>query len=33
VLKWDAEGMRASNVPDAQQWIEGTYRKGWELPA
>jgi len=32
-LKWDAEGMRASNVPDAQQWIEGTYRKGWELPA
>ena len=33
VLKWDAEAMRVSNVPEAQQWIEGTYRKGWELPA
>jgi predicted dehydrogenase len=33
VLKWDAEGMRATNLPEAQRWIEGTYRKGWELPA
>jgi predicted dehydrogenase len=33
VLKWDAAGMRASNVPDAQRWIDGTYRTGWELPA
>ncbi|HEU4938867.1 MAG TPA: Gfo/Idh/MocA family oxidoreductase [Vicinamibacterales bacterium] len=33
VLKWDAEAMRVTNLPDAQRWIEGTYRKGWELPA
>jgi len=32
VLKWDADGMKAANVPDAQALIEGTYRKGWELP-
>jgi predicted dehydrogenase len=31
-LKWDAEGMRATNVPEAQPFIEGTYRTGWELP-
>jgi hypothetical protein len=31
-VKWDAEGMTATNVPDAQPFIEGTYRKGWELP-
>jgi len=32
VLKWDAAGMNAANVPTAQAFIEGTYRKGWELP-
>jgi predicted dehydrogenase len=32
VVKWDAEGMRATNAPDAQPFIEGAYRKGWELP-
>ena len=32
VMKWDAEGVKASNVPEAQPFIEGTYRKGWELP-
>jgi predicted dehydrogenase len=32
ILKWDAEAMRVSNAPEAQRWIEGTYRKGWELP-
>ena len=31
VLKWDAEGMKAANVPAAQALIDGTYRKGWEL--
>ena len=31
VVKWDAEGMKAANVPEAQPFIEGTYRKGWEL--
>ena len=33
VLKWDAEGMKAANVPEAQPFIDGSYRKGWELPA
>jgi len=33
VLRWDAAGMKATNMPDAQQYLEGTYRKGWELPA
>ncbi len=32
VVKWDAEAMKATNVPDAQPFIEGSYRKGWELP-
>ena len=33
VLKWDPREPRASNAPEAQPFIEGTYRKGWELPA
>jgi hypothetical protein len=33
VVKWDAAGMRAANAPEAQPFIEGTYRAGWELPA
>ena len=32
VVKWDAAGMTATNAPEAQPFIEGTYRKGWELP-
>jgi predicted dehydrogenase len=32
IVKWDAQGMKAANVPEAQRYIEGTYRKGWELP-
>ena len=32
VMKWDAAGMKAINVPQAQPFIEGRYRKGWELP-
>jgi hypothetical protein len=32
-LKWDAEAMQAVKVPETQRWIEGTYRKGWEMPA
>ena len=32
VLKWDAAGMRVTNVPQAQPFIDGTYRQGWELP-
>ena len=32
IVKWDAQGMKAANVPEAQRYVEGTYRKGWELP-
>jgi predicted dehydrogenase len=32
VVKWDAPGMTATNAPEAQPLIEGSYRKGWELP-
>jgi predicted dehydrogenase len=32
VVKWDAPGMRATNAPEAQPFIEGSYRNGWELP-
>ena len=32
VVKWDAESMAATNAPDAQPFIQGIYRKGWELP-
>ena len=32
VMKWDAAGMKAVNVPQAQPFIEGRYRTGWELP-
>ena len=32
VVKWDAPGMAATNAPEAQPFIEGSYRKGWELP-
>ncbi len=30
--EWDSANMRVTNIPDAQQYIEGSYRKGWELP-
>jgi predicted dehydrogenase len=32
IVKWDASGMKAVNAPEAQPFIDGTYRKGWELP-
>jgi predicted dehydrogenase len=32
VAKWDAAGMKVTNAPEAQPFIEGSYRKGWELP-
>ena len=31
-MKWDAGGVKAANVPQAQPLIGGTCRKGWELP-
>jgi hypothetical protein len=30
-LNWDAAAMRATNAPDAAQYIKREYRKGWEL--
>jgi predicted dehydrogenase len=33
VLKWDPEAMRVTNAPDAQPFLEGRYRQGWELPS
>jgi hypothetical protein len=32
VVKWDAAAMTATNAPEAQPFIDGTYRPGWELP-
>jgi predicted dehydrogenase len=31
-LQWDTVGMKASNAPEAAQYIGREYRKGWELP-
>ena len=33
VLKWDPVEMRVTNAPETEAWLQGTYRKGWELPA
>jgi len=30
-IQWDTEEMRATNVPDAEQYIRRDYRKGWKL--
>ena len=30
-LEWDAEKMKATNAPEADQYIKRAYRKGWEL--
>lgn len=30
-IYWDAENMKATNCPKAEEFIHGTYRKGWEL--
>ncbi|MDB4385051.1 Gfo/Idh/MocA family oxidoreductase [Opitutaceae bacterium] len=30
-LNWDAEGMRFTNVPEANQYVRRTYRQGWEV--
>ncbi len=31
VHEWDAEQMRATNAPQADQFIRREYRKGWTL--
>lgn len=30
-LQWDPENLKATNCPEANQFIRGTYRKGWTL--
>lgn len=30
-LEWDAENLKATNCPEADQYIRKTYRKGWVL--
>jgi predicted dehydrogenase len=31
-LEWDPVGMKATNAPEASQYLGREYRKGWELP-
>jgi hypothetical protein len=33
LLKWDASGMKAPNVPEADAYLKEEYRAGWEIPA
>ena len=30
-LIWDAENMKVSNVPEANQYLQEDYRTGWNL--
>ncbi len=30
-IEWDSENLRATNAPEADQYIRREYRKGWEL--
>jgi len=30
-LLWDGPNMRVTNYDKANEWVNGTYRKGWEL--
>jgi predicted dehydrogenase len=30
-LEWDAVAMKASNAPQADEYLKGHYRKGWEI--
>ena len=30
-LDWDVEKMTCTNVPEVNQYIKRTYRKGWEV--
>jgi hypothetical protein len=30
-LKYDAEAVKITNVPEANQYLTREYRKGWEL--
>jgi hypothetical protein len=30
-LEWNAESLKATNCPEADQFLSKTYRKGWEI--
>jgi hypothetical protein len=30
-IEWDAENMKVTNLPDANQYVRTEYRKGWVL--
>jgi hypothetical protein len=30
-IEWDAEKLEAKNAPEAKQYVNKEYRKGWEL--
>ena len=30
-IQWDGENMRVTNFDKANEWVQGSYRKGWEL--
>jgi hypothetical protein len=32
-LRWDAEAMKMTNLPEANRYLVREYRKGWELTA
>jgi hypothetical protein len=33
LIRWDATSMKATNAPEADQYLRLPYRAGWELPA
>ena len=33
LLRWDGPAMKAANAPEADQYLRGSYRAGWEIPA
>jgi len=30
-IEWDGDKMKSPNCPEADQYVQKTYRKGWEL--
>ena len=30
-IQWDGTNMRVTNFEKANEWVNGSYRKGWEL--
>ena len=30
-MYWDAKAMKATNAPEADKYLKGSYRPGWEV--